>query len=286
MKNIGRYFKRDRFSNKYTNGHCLIIGGSADYTGAVYLAGRAAYRAGAGIVTLAVPQELKNIFQIKCTEELILPLPSVNGYIVRTAAQEIIRYMKERKVNSVVLGPGISRNESTGDFIKALLPGLAIPVIVDADAIFLSRDIKFSAGNAIITPHEGELSNFLKKDKKEINQNRIVAAKSAAVKISGVCILKGHRTVITDGRRVRIDSTGSAVLATAGSGDVLSGILGAVTAQAMRRMKPGGSDLLEIAETCVRIHSSSGKLAERKRKFGIVASDMIDEIGNAIVSII
>src|SRR5665213_2841271 len=268
--------ERPEGANKYDFGHVLVVGGSPGMVGAPLLAAEAALRTGAGLVTIAsrtsvidkLEKRVKEIMTFRLSDDL------------PTAAEEIVSFISNRKVSVIVIGPG-----QVPDFAAlspALLSKLNIPVIVDAGAIAAFHDhldlLKEAAGhnqNIILTPHAGEYQKLIG-SKPPADHEALKQAVSRFSKDHGVTlILKGHPTLVArpDGQLYE-NPTGNPGLATAGTGDVLSGIIAGIMAQH-----------LSSIEAAVYLHGLAGDLAAHaKTQPGMIASDVIDQIPAALRS--
>jgi NAD(P)H-hydrate epimerase len=275
---------RPRYSHKGTYGHVLLVAGSRGKTGAALMAARACLRAGAGLLTMGIPETLTSSLQSRVTEEMILPLPDQgNGTLSVKAAQTIIHFLS-RKGIVLALGPGLSVNSEIADLVRTVVEETAAPMVIDADGLnALGSGISLLRKRslpAVITPHPGEMVRlfqgrlpFRSADEKTImkgiEEDRIGRAQAFARKM-GVClVLKGAPTVtaIPDGS-VYINPTGNAGLASAGSGDVLTGIAAAFLAQGMLPR--------EAALSAVYIHGLTGdRVAGKKGQHSLIASDLI-----------
>jgi len=269
QKALPRY---DENTHKGTRGRLVIVAGATGLTGAAALSAYGAQRIGAGLVTVACPESLIPILGAKLTEPMTAPVPEVEGGFLSLKAAGRILHLTTN-VNAVVIGPGIGRHRETGQLLREILTKLTIPMVVDADALNLlggQLDIfKAVRVPAVLTPHPGEAAWLLKTTINEVEQNRVKVAKQIAEGYNVTAVLKGRFTVIAgpDGR-VRINPTGSRALATGGTGDVLSGIIGGLLAQ---RMAP-----FEAATAGVYLHGLAGEWAGRKMgPDGVLAGDLL-----------
>ncbi|HOL22483.1 MAG TPA: NAD(P)H-hydrate dehydratase [bacterium] len=269
--------KRRKDTHKGDYGHLFILGGSPGLTGAVCLAGMAAIRSGCGLVTIGIPEGLNDIIEIKLTEVMSLPLPQTEK---RTFSEEAIspalKFIDNRS-DAVLIGPGIStETKETCKFVENIVEHTEKPLIIDADAIKIisaNLDIlkKSKSRGIILTPHPGEMSYITGMEIKEIQKNREKTAEEFAKKYNVILILKGYRTVITDGKETHINLTGNPGMATAGSGDVLAGIIGSLLAQ--------GDTAIESARYGVYIHGLAGDLAAKEKgETSLIASDIIEQL--------
>jgi len=260
-------------STKFSSGQVVIVGASRGLTGSVTLSASAAIRTGAGYATVAVPSDLEAIFETKLTEVMSLGCASREGHL-RPAASEQILGATERAA-AVVLGPGMGRVQSTQRLAQELVERIEAPLVLDADGLnaHAGRIDKLAERDAplVMTPHAGELARLLKTDSDAIDQKRLESAREGAKRSGGILLLKGDDTIVTDGDRVAVNRVSSPSLATAGTGDVLSGIIGAMIA---RGVEP-------FAAACAGViaHSRAGRIAaERVGANSVIAGDVIDSI--------
>jgi ADP-dependent NAD(P)H-hydrate dehydratase / NAD(P)H-hydrate epimerase len=260
-------------STKFTSGQVAIVGGSRGLTGAVCLAAMGAIRSGAGYATVAVPADLEAIFEAKLTEVMSLGCASREGRL-RPAASEQILGATERAA-CVVLGSGMGREQGTQRLIHELTERIEAPLVIDADGLNAHAGridrLAERRGPFILTPHAGEMGRLLDRDSASIEAKRSESAREAARRSGGVVLLKGDDSIVTDGERLAINRISSPQLATAGTGDVLSGMIAALIA---RGMEP-------FAATCAAVvaHSRAGQAAgERVGNDSVIAGDVIDSI--------
>ena len=286
-------YRRPADIHKGRCGHALLIGGSPGLTGALSLAAQAALRAGAGLVTAGVPDELNNIFEGKLTEVMTLPLDSYRGVLVEKSFSKIKSFIAARKIAVLAVGPGLSRAASSYSLVKKILQETSLPVIMDADALNLaSRDLKLlnrARAQLILTPHLGEFSRLIKRSVESVIKDRKELAKDFSLRYNLILVLKGHRTIITDGLKVVENKTGNPGLATAGSGDVLTGILTGLVAQAVTGEKSPEeirNVLFEAAQFGARLHGLAADIAVRKTtQASLIASDVLDFFPAAVKEI-
>ncbi len=264
--------KYDENTHKGTRGRLVIVAGATGLTGAAALSAYGAMRIGAGLVTVACPESLIPILGAKLTEPMTAPVPEVEGGFLSLRAAGRILHLTTN-VNAVVIGPGIGRHRETGQLLREILTKLTVPMVVDADALNLlggQLDI-FRAVQvpAVLTPHPGEAAWLLKTTITEVEQNRVKVAKQIAEGYNVTVVLKGRYTVIASPEgKVRVNPTGSRGLATGGTGDVLSGIIGGLLAQ---RLPP-----FEAATAGVYIHGLAGEKASRRLgPDGLLAGDLL-----------
>ncbi|MBI4843913.1 MAG: NAD(P)H-hydrate dehydratase [Nitrospirae bacterium] len=271
--------KRPRNSHKGTYGHVLITAGSRGKTGAALMTAKACLRTGAGLVTLGVPETLVDAFQRRVTEEMILPLPDKGDGTLSYDALGILMSFIKKRCDVLAIGPGISVSEDIKKLVKSLVEKLSIPVVIDADGInALSGGaalIRKSRAKLILTPHTGEMARLLSERSAEIEKDRINTAVSFSKKAKAHLALKGAPTVISSPEgEAFINSTGNPGMATAGSGDVLTGMISALLAQGLN---PKNASILGVY-----MHGLAGDIAAgRKGERSLIASDIINAIPKA-----
>jgi NAD(P)H-hydrate epimerase len=260
---------RPAHSNKGTYGKLLIIAGSAGMAGAAVLAAQAAYRMGCGLVKVVTPEENRIILQTAVPEALLLP------YGIKPGEKELTEALKW--ADAVVVGPGIGTGILAQHIVKVTLQHCRVPLVVDADALnVIARDtgqLHTAHAPMIVTPHLGEMARLTGKKVPELQKDLPQAAASFAKEYQTICVLKDFRTVTAvPGGLMYLNLSGNPGMATAGSGDVLSGIIGSLLAQGM---KPE-----EAAPLGVSIHGLAGDAAkERRGERALLASDIIQGVG-------
>ncbi|GEA18530.1 MAG: ADP-dependent NAD(P)H-hydrate dehydratase / NAD(P)H-hydrate epimerase [Moorella sp. (in: firmicutes)] len=265
--------KRDASSHKGLYGHVLAVGGSPGLTGAITLAAAAALRAGAGLVTAAVPQGVHTILEMKTTEVMTCSLPETpGGYLSREALDPILERLAQCDV--LALGPGLSRDPATMELVKELLPRLKVPAVVDADALnALATDTSILTGDhgpLVLTPHPGEMARLVGTTAARVQEDRLEIARKYAREWQVVLVLKGARTIIAwpDGQAY-INPTGNPGMATAGSGDVLTGIIAGLMAQGL---EPGVAAALGAF-----LHGAAGDEARASLgQYALLAGDLLN----------
>jgi len=270
---------RGAASTKLTAGHVLAVGGSRGLSGAVCLAAQAASRAGAGYVTALVPASLEAIFEVKLTEVMTRGLPDADGALTVEAAREALAEAS-RHDGALVLGGGLGRAEATRDMAIELAEECPLPLVLDADGLnaFAGqvRWIRPRAAATILTPHAGELGRLLGVDSAEVERERLHYARHAAVQADAAVVLKGDDTLVAapDGRVV-VSPGGAPGLATAGTGDVLAGVCGALLAARL--------DPFVAAVTAVYLHLRAGQLAAQVAGSAraVIAGDVVAQLGHA-----
>ena len=271
-----RLLRRFKFAHKGDFGHIFMLAGSSRYAGAASLCSLAAMRSGAGLVTIGIPKKLlAGMIRIKPAEVMLLPLPdTLNGSISFSAYQKIKDFLKG--ISILVVGPGLTQDVSTQRLIRKIIRENELPIIIDADGInalagYL-KILRAGKASAIITPHPAEMARLVGKSVGYVQANRKKIALEFAKKHRIVLVLKGHHTVVADWKnRAYINKTGNPGMATAGSGDVLTGIIAAFLAQ--------GQSAFDSAKLAVYIHGLAGDMAAReKTEIGLIASDIIEKI--------
>ncbi len=272
--------RRGTDSTKFAAGSVLVCGGSTGLTGAPCMASEAAMRAGAGYVTALVPESLHPIFESRLLEVMTVPLPDAGGVLVSGGVEEAL--CRSRRVESLVLGPGLGREHESQLFARELARRAQLPLLLDADGLNAHAGMLESlAGRTaptVMTPHAGELARLLETDSGEVQAHRLRSARGAAARAQAVIVLKGDDTLVAepDGR-VGVSRGGAPALATAGTGDVLSGVIGAYLA---KRMHP-----FHAACAGVFVHAAAGRLAARTiGPEGVIAGDVVALLPRALVS--
>jgi ADP-dependent NAD(P)H-hydrate dehydratase / NAD(P)H-hydrate epimerase len=266
---------RPRDAHKGTFGTAVVLAGSLGLTGAAYLSSTAAARTGAGLVRLLVADSIYPILAAKCTEVMATPVPEVApGAVGHAAADSILRQLATAEVG--IIGPGLGRDSSTWRLVVDLAQRAQCPLVIDADGLNALSEAPRSKRKLgvtrVLTPHPGELSRLTGKTAEAINADRPRAARAAAKEWGAVVVLKGAHTVVAhpDGRASE-DPHEVPALASGGTGDVLSGVIGGLIAQ--------GSDPFTAAVTGVYVHAAAGRrIAERLGDSGLLASDLLGEI--------
>lgn len=267
-------------TNKGDYGRILIVTGSAGMTGSGCLCASSTLLSGAGLVYVAVPDSLSEIYSLKLIEPIILKIPSINGVMALRGLGTLESFLKSKDV--VIIGPGLGRSFTTGRLVEEFVGRCEKPMVIDADGLNLLCGLNV-LGNTkapvIITPHPGEMARLCGITIEEVQNNRIKVSTEFSGEYNVIVVLKGSKTVVAapDGR-VYINSTGNAGMATAGTGDVLAGLIGGLLGQ--------GLNPLDASIAGVFIHGAAGDLAaERKGQHGIIASDVAEAIPYCIKSL-
>jgi len=267
-------------THKGTYGHLLLCCGSAGKLGAGILASRGALRAGAGLVTLAVPASALDTVDAATPEVMTAPLPETDaGSFSRAGINGLKKLIQER--DALAIGPGLSTHPEVADLVREVLSQEGFPAVVDADALnVLDGDLeslRIRGARTVVTPHPGEMSRLLRCSTRDVQSDRIGAALECAGRCGGVVVLKGAGTVVAhpDGT-FYINTTGNPGMATGGTGDVLTGMIGAMLAR--------GCSPLDSAMAAVYLHGAAADLAaENVGEHSLTATDIIDSLGPALV---
>jgi len=270
--------RRTAHSTKFSSGRVLVVGGSPGLTGAPCLAALAAARAGAGYVTACVPASLALVFESRLLEAMTLALPDEGGCHTPAGVPRLLEAVAGRgsAFSALALGPGLGRGESAAAFVRAVLAGAGLPVVLDADGLNVyAGDIDALRGQAaVLTPHEGELGRLLGDGGPGgISAARLRCARDGAARAQAVVVLKGDDTLVVapDGT-VAVNPGATPALATAGTGDVLAGVTAAMLAKEL--------DPFTAACAAVRLHALAAiRAAATHGVEGVIASDVIAELG-------
>ena len=248
-------------------GKILLLCGSVGYTGAATLAAMGALRTGAGLVYLGVPSSIYNIVATKLSVPIVFPLPDVDGKISAEAIDVIGPLFP--KMDAVLIGPGLGLSSETEEFVVSVLKAYKKTIVLDADGITLvakhKNVLRDRTGQTILTPHEGE---FLRLSGLETINNRKLCAINIARDLNSIVVLKGHRTVITDGELTYLNTTGNPGMAVGGSGDVLAGVITSLTGQ--------GLGPLDAAACGAWLHGAAGDICARRiGQYGMLPTDLL-----------
>ena len=264
-------------SHKGDFGRVTVIAGSVGKIGAAYLAGMGALRSGAGLVTVATPAGCLPIVAPMAPELMTEPLADGGGSVAASAIERVLELAQD----VIACGPGLGRTRAASDFVRALVDRATVPLVLDADALTLlaeepGRLVGKDDRDVIITPHPGEMARLTGSSVDEVQANRLDVAADFATTHRVYVVLKGHRTVIaTPTGRVFINPTGNPGMATAGTGDILTGMIAAWLAQ-----------LLDAEAACrlgVFLHGAAGDLAEAERgQVTMTATDLLERLGAAL----
>ena len=260
---------RDPWAHKCCFGNVLLLCGSRGFTGAAALAARAALRTGAGLVFLGVPESIYEIEAVKLDEPIVFPLPEEDRKLSAAAIPQILGRLPQ--MDAVLIGPGLGQSDGVFAVVKAVLEHFSGPVVVDADGINVlstHRDLlRERVSPTIVTPHDVEFARL----GGVITEDRASSAAAAARDLGAIVLLKGHRTVITDGAECYCNRTGNPGMAVGGSGDVLSGIIVSLLGQGLSPI---------MAAACgAWLHGAAGDLcAKDLGQYGMLPSDMVEAL--------
>jgi NAD(P)H-hydrate epimerase len=278
---------RPRAAHKGSFGHLLLVAGSRGKTGAAVLAGSAGLRAGAGLVTVATAAPALVRVAARRAELMTEALPATRAASVAPAALARALALADER-DAVALGPGLGQHAGTRRFVAGFVRSCAAPLLVDADALnalaALPRGGGFRALRArraatVLTPHPGEAARLLGTSTGAVQRERLEGARRLAALSGAVVVLKGHRTLVVEpGARAAVNPSGNPGLATAGTGDVLAGVVGALLAR--------GLDAWTAAVAGVFVHGRAGDLlAARRGEEGLLAGELADALPDAIRSL-
>jgi ADP-dependent NAD(P)H-hydrate dehydratase / NAD(P)H-hydrate epimerase len=264
-------------ATKFAAGAVVVCGGSTGLTGAPSMACESAMRAGAGYVTALVPASLNLVFEVRLLEAMSVPLTDVGGALTPEALDSVLE--RAQRADALVLGPGLGREDGTFELARKVARRVEVPLLLDADGLNAHAGRLDSLADrpapTVLTPHAGELARLLDSDSAEVAAHRLRCVRRAAADAAAIVVLKGDDTIVAapDGR-AGVNRGGAPALATAGTGDVLSGVIGAFLS---KRMDP-----FEAACAGVFVHARAGQLAaEAIATEGVVAGDVIEQLPRA-----
>lgn len=275
---FSKLLNRSADRHKYDFGHVLIIGGSPGLVGAPLLAGKAALRVGAGLVTIASEAGVVDKLERRVEEIMTLRIKTT---------EQVIDFIKERKVNALVIGPGLGLEAE--ELVLGVLEKVNLPTVTDGGALnilassgtldILLQKLDKSSKNLILTPHLGEYQRFFDEKLPELADRLKIIVQKFAKDNGLTLVLKGHPTyVASPGGELYVNTTGGPGLATAGTGDVLTGIIGGMIAQ--------GVEPFDAAKAGVYLHGLAGDIAtKRKTEAGVIAGDVIETVPEALKQI-
>lgn len=266
--------------HKGTYGRSLLVAGSPGMAGAAALAGMACLRGGAGLVFIACPEPVASLIASfePSYQTLILPADS-EGRLTPAALESLRRH---RSVDAMAIGPGLAQSDGLAELVAGLLTSIDAPMVIDADGLnLLARDVSLLARRpapTVLTPHVGEFSSLTRAPIESIQARREEAAVAFARDRRVVVVLKGPGTIVTDGTRVFVNTTGNPGMATGGSGDVLTGLTTALLGQGMAP--------LDAAILAVHAHGMAGDLArDELGEISLCARDLVDHLPAALKAI-
>jgi len=278
MKLPKQLIKRESDTQKGDYGYVFVLGGSPGLTGAVALCANSTLRIGAGLVMAGVPESLSHVLAMKLTEATTLALKEDRGYLSLQAFEQILKLLE--RIDVIALGGGACYTPSARGLLLKVIKEIDKPFVIDADGLnALSTDLNVlkerKSKNVVLTPHMVEFSRLTKLSLKDIEEKRKELVKEFAFKYNLTLVLKGYHTLISDGKTLFENNTGNPGMATAGCGDVLTGIIAGLMAQ--------GLDTLTAAKVGVYLHGLSGDLAAKdKTEACLIASDIIEYLPKAL----
>jgi NAD(P)H-hydrate epimerase len=271
--------KRIPDSTKFSSGHVLVCGGSLGLTGAPSMAAEAAMRAGAGYVTACIPRSLNLVFEARLLEVMTLPLPDEDGTLTPAGADTVLDEA-QRRGGALIVGPGFGRSDGAVELARTLAARAEVALVLDADGLNAHAGrlevLRERRAPTVLTPHAGELGRLLEIDSDEVGARRLHHARDAARRSGAIVVLKGDDTLIAEPEgRVAVSRGGAGALATAGTGDVLSG----VTAAMLARIE----DPFAAVCAAVELHRRAGRQAavDVGAAEGVIASDVIAALPRA-----
>jgi NAD(P)H-hydrate epimerase len=273
--------KRQADGNKGSYGRVLVVAGSRGMSGAAILAASAALRSGAGLVRLAVAKDILPIVAAANPCYLTAPLPQDDeGRLAAGAEAAVLELTEGNEV--VALGPGLGRSPALDQLVADLIVGIKVPLILDADGLNALAQgtaacLRDRPAGTVLTPHPGEFARLVGTTVAEVQANRQELAVRFAAEYGVVLVLKGHGTLVTDGRRLYRNATGNPGMATGGTGDVLTGMIAALIGQ---HLEP-----FAAAQLGVHVHGLAGDLArDELGEVSLIASDLVDYLPRAFRS--
>jgi NAD(P)H-hydrate epimerase len=282
--------------HKGVYGHVLIVAGSRGMSGAAVLAARAALRSGAGLVSVAIPSGVAAIVAAAVPSALTLALPENAAGAFRPEGVERLRtFARERRVACAAIGPGVTTHPDAVRFVLHALSGTPLPFVVDADAInalatqepaavaqlFRARKLP-----CVFTPHPTEMARALRSGRPASEAERVRAVERLAREWGGAALLKGRRTLISSGARTVVNATGGPGLAKGGSGDVLTGLVAGLWAQALASGRVTGDQAFRCAALGAWLHGTAGDIAEKElTAWGTASSDLPDYLPRAFTAL-
>ncbi len=270
---------REPESNKGDFGRVLVVAGSRGMSGAAVLCGSAALRGGAGLVTVAGPEEILPIVAAGNPCYLTAPLSNDREGKLANVTAKVLELGQANDVAAV--GPGLGRSAQISKLIAELVGNIQIPLVLDADGINAlinqTDSLKNHTAPIILTPHPGEFARLIGCDVPTVQAHRQELALEFAAKFQVNLVLKGHGTIVTDGRQVYHNQTGNPGMATGGTGDVLTGLIAALLGQ---KLAP-----FAAAQLGVYLHGLAGDLAQQELgQISLIASDLLSFLPKAFIS--
>ena len=272
---------RNSDTHKRASGVLVVVAGSRSMTGAARLIAMAAGRVGTGLVTVAAPEGAMPQIQAGLTEPTFLPLPeSTDGTVAADAVAPLLERLDS--ADALAIGPGLTTNEDTVAFVREAVRRSPVPLVLDADGLNAftgdSVALRDRQAEAVLTPHVGEFARLTGVKARDLDADRPTHVRALAEQTGAVTLLKGSRTVIAEpGGRLFVNVTGSPALATAGTGDVLTGMLGGLLAR--------GASPAESAAAAAYVHGLAGLFAGRDLGEGALAGDVLERVPEALARV-
>ena len=273
--------RRDPDTHKRAAGYVVVVGGSRLMAGAIALAGRAAYRAGAGLVAVAVPESILPVVQGAVREAVFVALPETDAGSTAGSSARFEEVLAQ--ADALAIGPGMTTEEETAAWVRELVRSSEVPVVLDADGLnaFAGRadDLADRKAEIVLTPHAGEFARLAGVGVPEIENDRVRHVRELAARTSATVLLKGSRTLIaTPDGAVRINPTGGPFLATGGTGDVLTGMIGAFLA---RGLAPH-----DAVTAAAFVHGDAGRRASEEGGEAITAGDVLARVPASLTEVV
>jgi NAD(P)H-hydrate epimerase len=266
ISQFAQKLRREPDTHKYNYGHILVIAGSKLMPGAGVLSCNAVLRTGAGLVTYAVTEDFLSAACAMSKPETL--------FFAYKKPRDILTYIKERKVRVIVIGPGLVEGKKTRKFIYEIISSISLPVVLDASGLSSfagkTKELRKAKAALIITPHDGEFSKLTGISSSKIKNDGLELAQKFAKEHKLIIVLKRHKTIVADRKQVYINDSGSPAMATAGSGDVLSGMIAALAAIDL--------DLFDAVRFGVWLHGLAGQEAQKKFGNSLISSDIIESV--------
>ena len=283
VENLPKLTGRPPDSHKGDYGHVLVVAGSPGMTGAGLMAAQAAQRAGAGLVTIALPRSLNLVAEVKLTSAMSMPLPeTADGALGDEAGERILE--RADAFDVVAIGPGLGRAEDTARMVAALVAKLECAIVVDADGLnALARNLDVLDARkalSVLTPHPGEMARLCGfSSVGDVQKDRRSAALAFAQEHGVLLVLKGHGSIVTDGKRIYTNATGNPGMASGGTGDVLTGLVAGLLCQGI---EPFGA-----AQHAVFVHGLAGDMAAAQvGELSLIAEDVLQRVPDAFRNVV
>ncbi len=269
---------RDSHGHKGVFGKVAVIGGSTGMSGSIYMSSMAALRSGSGVVYTVVPRTLERRMAAKSIENIVISVEdSGRGHFTQDSVTEILNHVKD--MDAIAIGPGMGRDSETADVVKEILASYPNPVVLDADGLNAIADkpeiLLNRKAETVLTPHEMEMSRLVKAGPETVAERRKEFAQEFARRYGVVLLLKGSGTIISDGIETYENATGNSGMATAGSGDVLTGVILSFLGR--------GVSALTAARIGAYVHGLAGDIFRIERgEDGLIATDLIQRLPDAL----